>query len=153
MLVVQGRPGSSTSSRGEIDMGAESPLTLESFYTFCAQKKLMGARCRSCRAILIPPRALCPKCGSMDIRWTKLKGTGKLLTYSVVHVASPAFQSSVPYAVGIVQLTEGARLLGMIRTNLKDLRIGLNLKVAFEPRQSESWPPWARYCFVRARSH
>jgi len=134
-------------------MGAESPLTLESFYTFCAQKKLMGARCRSCRAILVPPRALCPKCGSMDIRWTKLKGTGKLLTYSVVHVASPAFQSSVPYAVGIVQLTEGARLLGMIRTNLKDLRIGLNLKVAFEPRQSESWPPWARYCFVRARSH
>jgi len=134
-------------------MGPELPLTLESFYRFCAQKKLMGGRCRSCRAILVPPRALCPKCGSTDIRWAKLKGTGKLLTYSVVHVASPAFQSSVPYAVGIVQLAEGAKLPGMIRTDLKDLRIGLNLKVAFEPRQSESWPSWARFCFVRAGLH
>jgi len=112
----------------------------------------MGARCKSCRTILVPPRTLCPKCGSTDMRWEELKGTGKLLTYSVVHVAAPAFQSSVPYAVGIVRLTEGARLPGIVRTDLKDLRIGLNLKVAFEQPRSESWPSWARYCFVKAGS-
>ncbi len=128
----------------------ESPLTLESFYEFCAQNKLMGARCKSCGAILVPPRAVCPKCGSTDTQWTELKGTGKLLTYSVVHVAPRAFQPFVPYAVGIVLLTEGARLPGMIRTDLKDLRIGLVLKAAFDPAQSESWPSWARYYFVRA---
>jgi len=130
----------------------ESSLTLESFYKFCAHKKLMGARCKSCRAILAPPRALCPRCGSTDMQWTELKGTGKLLTYSVVHVAPSAFQSFVPYAVGIVLLTEGARLPGMIRTDLKDLKIGLDLKVAFDLTQSESWPSWARYYFVRAGS-
>lgn len=129
-------------------MDSKSPLTLECFYRFCAQKKLMGARCKSCRTILVPPRAVCPKCGSADMRWEELKGTGKLLTYSVVHVAPPAFQSLVPYAVGIVLLTEGVRLPGMIRTDLKDLRIGLDLKIAFEPPQSENWPSWARYYFV-----
>jgi len=133
-------------------MDSESSMTLESFYRFCAQKKLMGARCKSCRTILVPPRTLCPKCGSTGMRWEELKGIGKLLTYSVVHVAAPAFQSSVPYAVGIVELTEGAKLPGMIRADLKDLRIGLNLKVAFEPPRSESWPSWARYRFVKAGS-
>jgi len=129
-------------------MDSKSPLTLESFYRFCSQRKLTGARCGSCRSILVPPRALCPKCGSTDIQWTELKGTGKLLTYSVVHVAPTAFQSLVPYAVGIVLLTEGARLPGIIRANLKDLRIGLDLKIDFEPPQSENWPSWARYYFV-----
>jgi len=113
----------------------------------------MGARCKSCRAILAPPRAICPRCGSTDMQWIELKGTGKLLTYSVVHVAAPAFQSFVPYAVGIVLLTEAARLPGMIRIDPNDLKIGLDLKVAFDPAQSESWPSWARYYFVSAGSH
>jgi len=131
---------------------SQLPPTLESFYQFCAQKRLMGARCKSCRAVLVPPRALCPRCGSADMQWTELKGTGKLLTYSVVHVAPPAFHSFVPYAVGIVLLTEGARLPGMIRVDPKYLRIGLKMRIAFEQPRSEGWPSWARYCFVRADS-
>jgi len=139
-----------TSIRGEIDMDSESPPTLESFYQFCTQKKLMAARCKSCGAILVPPRALCPKCNSADMHWTELKGTGRLLTYSVVHVAPSAFQPSVPYAVGIVLLDEGTRLPGMVQVEPGDLRIGLRLKVAFESPQSDKWPSWARYFFVKA---
>ncbi len=141
-----------TSIRGEIDMDSGSPPTLESFYQFCAEKKLMAARCKSCGATLVPPRVLCPRCSSVDMDWTELKGTGKLLTYSVVHVAPSAFQSFVPYAVGIVLLDEGARLPGMIRVEPRDLRIGLRLKVAFESSQSNRWPSWARYFFVKADS-
>jgi len=113
----------------------------------------MATRCTSCGAILAPPRALCPRCGLTDMQWTELKGTGRLLTYSIVHVAPSAFQPFVPYAVGIVLLDEGARLPGMIRVDPRDLRIGLELKVAFETSRSEKWPPWARYSFVKSDSH
>lgn len=133
-------------------MDSGSPPTLESFYRFCAEKKLMAARCKSCGVTLVPPRALCPRCSSTDMQWTELKGTGRLLTYSVVHVAPPAFQSLAPYAVGIVLLDEGARLPGMIRVEPRDLRIGLRLKIAFESSQSDKWPSWTRYFFVKADS-
>jgi uncharacterized OB-fold protein len=133
-------------------MNTEVPLTLESFYQFCAQGKLVGTRCRSCGEILTPPRSLCRKCHSTDMEWMEFKGTGKLLTYSIIHVAPSAFQSLVPYTVGIVQLTEGARLPGMIRVEPKDLRIGLELKVAFDLSRSENWPQWTRYYFVRTDS-
>lgn len=150
--MAQGRLESYTSTRGEAEMNSELPPSLESFYQFCAQKRLMGTRCKSCGEILAPPRSLCPKCGSTDVEWTEFKGTGKLLTYSVIHVAPSAFQSLAPYAVGIVVLTEGARLPGMIRVTPEDLRIGLALKVAFDLITSEKWPSWARYYFVRADS-
>jgi uncharacterized OB-fold protein len=131
-------------------MNTELSLTIESFYQSCAREKLVGVRCRSCGEILAPPRSLCPKCHSTDMEWMEFKGTGKLLTYSVIHVAPSAFQSLAPYTVGIVQLTEGARLPGMVRVEPKDLRIGLELKVAFDRSQSENWPQWTRYYFVRA---
>jgi len=133
-------------------MDSGPPPALESFYQFCAQKKLMATRCKSCGAILLPPRALCPKCRSTDVQWTELKGTGKLLTYSVVHIAPEAFRSFAPYTVGIALLDEGVRLPGMIRVDPGDLKIGLKVKTAFEVLQSEKWPSWARYFFVRADS-
>jgi len=133
-------------------VSSELPPTLESFYNFCGQGKLMGARCKSCGEILVPPRSLCLKCNSTSTEWMELKGTGKLLAYSIVHVAPSAFQSSAPYAVGIVSLAEGPRIPGMIRVEQKDLKVGLELKVAFESSHMENWPTWTRYYFVKADS-
>jgi len=134
------------------NVDSSPPPTLESFYQFCAEKKLVAARCKSCKAILLPPRVLCPRCSSTDIQWMKLKGTGRLLTYSVVHIAPLAFQSFVPYPVGIVLLDEGTKLPGIVRVEPRDIRIGLKLKAAFESSRSHKWPSWARYFFVKADS-
>jgi len=82
------------------------------------------------------------------MEWTELKGIGKLLSYSIVHVSTADYQSQTPYAVGIVELDEGARLSGVIR-NVKheDLKIGLSLIVDFEENTSQEWPQWPRYFF------
>lgn len=133
-------------------MDPELSPTLESFYNFCGQKKLMGTKCKACGEILVPPRSLCPKCNSANMEWMELKGTGKLLAYSVVHVAPSAFQSHVPYTVGVVSLDEGPRIPGMIRVEQKDLKAGLALKVAFESSQAQNWPTWTRHYFVKADS-
>jgi len=80
----------------------------------------------------------------------QLRGTGTLLTYSIIQVAPTAFQSLVPYTVGIVQLTEGPRLPAMIRVPEKDLKVGLALRAAFDEPLSGNWPSWARYYFIKA---
>jgi uncharacterized OB-fold protein len=130
--------------------GAVLP-TVENFYKFCEEKKLMGVRCEACSALLWPPRGICPKCFSYNIRWTELTGRGKLLTYTIIHFPPSQFLALAPYAVGIVKLVEGPQLPGMIKSlKLEDLRIGMELEVDFETTVPKEWPRWPRYFFKPA---
>jgi len=74
---------------------------------------------------------------------------GKLVTYTVVHVAPPQFKHMTPYAVGIVQMSEGVKLPSIIRTSrLESLKIGMELEVDFSVNpQDSNWPQWPRYFF------
>jgi uncharacterized OB-fold protein len=109
------------------------PFTMEQFYKFISQGKLMAAKCSKCGKILLPPRPLCNVCFSQDFTWVEVKGQGKLLTYTIIHVAAPQFQALAPYAVGIVQLENGLKLPGMISGVPQDqLKIGMNLTLDFK---------------------
>jgi hypothetical protein len=123
--------------------------TIENFYKFCAEKKLMGVVCAKCKKVAVPPRSLCPHCMSSDMKWTELPSKGKLVTYTVIHVSPVQFQELIPYAVGIVEFGEGVRLPGMIRNvKLENLRIGMELQTDFEATVPSEWPRWPRYFFT-----
>ena len=124
-------------------------FTIESFYNFVKEGKLMGAKCNKCGNLSVPPKPMCPKCFSKDLTWKELPKQGTLLTYTVIHVSPQRFQQLTPYAVGIVKLEEGAQLPGMIRNvDLGKLKIGMTLAVGFDKElMSEEWPQWSRYYF------
>lgn len=125
------------------------PFTIEQFYKFIGENKLMAAKCRSCASLLLPPKNFCPKCFSTDLEWIELEKKGKLLTYTVIHVSPKQFQSDAPYAVGIIKLEEGPHLLGMIRRiKLEEIKVGMNLTVDFDTDMPSEWPMWPKY-FVR----
>jgi hypothetical protein len=124
------------------------PFTIESFYKLMAEKKLMAAKCKRCGRLLLPPRPMCANCHSKDLEWTRLKGEGKLLTYTVIHVAPKQFQSMIPYAVGIVKLDEGPQLPGMIReTDPDKIKVDMKLSIDFDTMLPSEWPQWPRYYF------
>ena len=125
------------------------PFTIESFYSFVKEGKLMGAKCNKCGKMLVPPKPMCPKCFSKDLKWKELPKKGNLLTYTIIHVSPKHFQHLTPYAVGIVELEDGAQLPGMIKSvNLKEITVGMSLHVEFDTELiSEDWPQWSRYYF------
>ncbi|MDH5662981.1 MAG: Zn-ribbon domain-containing OB-fold protein [Candidatus Bathyarchaeota archaeon] len=129
-------------------MSETHPFTIESFYKFVSERKLMAAKCSKCGTLLLPPRPVCTKCLSTDFKWVELKGEGKLLSYTVIHVSPVQFQSMVPYTVGIVKLEDGPHLPGMIRdVEPEKIRVGMDLKVDFETSIPTQWPLWPRYFF------
>jgi hypothetical protein len=129
-------------------MATLPPPTIENFYRFCAERKLMGVTCARCKKFIVPPRSSCPQCGNTEMKWTELSTKGRLVTYTVIHVAPPQFQGIAPYAVGIVEFAEGARLPGMIRNvKFENLKIGMELQTEFEANVPSEWPQWARYFF------
>jgi uncharacterized OB-fold protein len=123
-------------------------FTIENFYHFAQEGKLMAAQCDKCGALLVPPRPVCTNCLSKDLEWIKLKPKGKLLTYTVIHVASPQFQSLAPYAVGIVKLEDGPNLPGMIKgIEPEKIKVGMDVLVDFDTDIPAEWPMWPRYFF------
>ena len=125
------------------------PFTIEQFYKFMQQGKLMAGKCCKCGKIHLPPRPLCDNCYSQQFEWVEAPGKGKLLTYTVIHIAPPQFQALAPYAVGIVELENGLKIPGMIQGAPQDqLKIGMALTIDFGTcNTTQAWPQWQRYCF------
>ena len=129
-------------------MSTQAPFTIEQFYKHLAQGKLMAGKCVKCGKIHLPPRPLCDNCFGQEFTWIEISGKGKLLTYTVIHVAPQQFQALAPYAVGIVQLENGAKIPGMITAKHEQLRIGMDLTIDFGTcNTAQAWPQWPRYCF------
>jgi uncharacterized OB-fold protein len=128
-------------------MAESPPFTIDQFYRFVGEKRLMAAKCKNCGLLLVPPRPMCMNCLSTDLEWAELKRRGRILTYTVIYVAPKEFESNAPYAFGIVELEEGPRLPGMIKdVKFEDLKVGMDVELDFEDA-SKDWPHWSRYLF------
>ena len=130
-------------------MSTVEPFTIEQFYKFLQQGKLMAGKCVKCGKIHLPPRPLCSNCYSKEFTWVQISGRGKLLTYTVINVAPQQFEALTPYAVGIVEMAGGLKIPGMIQ-DIKQgqLKIGMQLTLDFGTCSNpEHWPQWSRYCF------
>ncbi|MEM3005036.1 MAG: Zn-ribbon domain-containing OB-fold protein [Candidatus Bathyarchaeia archaeon] len=138
----------------ERDNEGEIYPTIENFYKFCGQGRLMAVKCERCGRLFVPPRVLCSNCYSSDFKWLQLSGRGKLQTYSTVHIAPKAFSPEAPYVVGIVRLEEGVNLPGrVILDKGQETKVGMDLVVDFENPQTVGWPRWPRYLFRPAKGN
>jgi uncharacterized OB-fold protein len=78
--------------------------------------------CVACGAAQTLARYACRACGSTELQWRTASGAGRV--YSVTTVArapSEEFRPLAPYALAIVELDEGPRLMGHATA---DARIG-----------------------------
>jgi uncharacterized OB-fold protein len=130
-------------------MDVAEPFTIEQFYKFLRESKLMAGKCVKCGKIHLPPRPLCDNCYSQEFVWVNVSGKGKLATYTVISIAPQQFQDLTPYAVGIVQLESGLKIPGMIQeVKQEELEIGMPLTLDFGSCSNlVEWPKWPRYCF------
>jgi len=130
-------------------MSEQTSFTIEQFYKHILQGKLLAAKCQRCGKLHLPPRPLCDNCFSKEFKWVELSNKGKLLTYTVIHVAPTQFQGMAPYAVGIIELEDGVRIPGMIRgVAPEQVKVGMSLVMDFGTcAATPQWPQWPRYYF------
>lgn len=91
-----------------------------------------GAKCKETGEIFFPPRLINPSTKSSNFEKINLKTEGKIITYTVVHVAPAHFRDLVPYAVAIVELDDGVRITSMIADcDPDDLKAGTKVRIEF----------------------
>lgn len=100
-------------------------------------------RCNGCGQAYFYPRPSCPHCGSTDVAWFRASGRGKLHTYMINHRPAPGFADKAPYAIAIVELEEGPRMMSNIvgvPQTPEALVLDMDLEVDFEPRGEQMLP-------------
>lgn len=112
----------------------EIDATLAPFFAAANEKRLVVQRCVGCGALRFPPRELCSACLSTDAAWTEVSGRGTVFSFNVMHqIYHPAFAAEVPYAVVVVQLAEGPKLISnLVDCPVDAIEIGMPVEVVFE---------------------
>ena len=111
-----------------------SPET-QPFWDGCKENELRLQRCTHCDAFYFPPRPFCPTCLSDDVEWQTVSGRGVLHSYVINH--RPAMGWAEPYAIALVALDEGPRMMTNIvgiENTPENLVLDMPLEVTFEVR-------------------
>ncbi|MFQ5552670.1 MAG: OB-fold domain-containing protein [Thermoplasmata archaeon] len=103
----------------EVSQGAyvSLPTYLESAG---ARYRLVASRCTACNRVDFPPRLVCLDCGGHNLAQEVLSGKGEVYARTIIAPGSSPteFQEQQdligPYAVGLVQLQEGPRVISQL---------------------------------------
>ena len=104
------------------------------FWEAARRHQLVVQRCRGCGRRRFPARDICSRCLSREAEWAPASGRGVLFSFAVMHqVYHPGFAAEVPYAVVVIELEEGGRILSnLVGCPVRDITIGMPVEVVFD---------------------
>ena len=115
------------------------------FWEGCKEGKLLLQRCPDTGKAYFPPRPFSPYTGNRNVEVFQASGRATLHSYVIHHRAVPGF--TAPYAIAVVELEEGPRMM----TNIIDcpqtpeaLVLDMPLEVAFEAMDEKTTLPLFR---------
>ena len=108
----------------------------DTYWEKAKQEQFVLPYCTICKSFFFYPRKWCPKCFSLDPGWKEASGKGRVYSFSVVyHAPFESYAAEVPYVLAIIELEEGPRMMtNVVDCNVKDVKIGMPVKVTFEER-------------------
>ena len=93
---------------------------------------ILARKCTKCDELHLATVYFCKKCGSKEFEDSILKGTGKVVTYTIMTVPPAGFEDYTPYAWVVMELDDsGIRVSGFLPNIEKpeNLPIGAAVKV------------------------
>jgi uncharacterized OB-fold protein len=93
-----------------------------------------------------PPRRYSPFAVGGETEWVQASGRGTLYSYVINHRPAPGFADDGPYAIAVVELEEGPRLMtNIVGTEItpEQLVLDMPLQVQFEARGEQQVPVFA----------
>ncbi|MER5473754.1 bifunctional MaoC family dehydratase N-terminal/OB-fold nucleic acid binding domain-containing protein [Streptomyces sp. NPDC002935] len=107
------------------------------FWEGVERHRLLIQRCTGCGTLRFPWLPGCGACGSPDWDTVESGGEGTVYSYVVMHHPPfPAFDP--PYAVGLIELAEGVRMVSnVVGVSHDQVRIGMPVRLEFQRYDEE----------------
>lgn len=113
--------------------------------------RLMGSRCSQCHETTLGTNSVCPNCGGNQVTAVPLSKRGTLWTYTVVRHKPPGDYKGpdpfVPFAMGLVELPEGLRVLAPLEGETTRFKIGMPLQFHAFVRSNSEKPEVVSFAF------
>lgn len=112
------------------------------FYDGCKRHELLIQQCKSCGKFRFPPQRMCPECNSLESKWTKVSGEGKVCSFTVIPHFEPRAvpmatwpADEYPILIVMVELPDanGVHIVSnIINCKPEEIKVGMPVKVVFE---------------------
>ena len=106
--------------------------------------RLLGSRCRSCETPYFPRSPMChnPECEDSQMEDARFGPRGTLWSCAIQNYPPPLparfDEPYTPYALGVIDLAEGLRIVGRISTDDPEgLEVGSEVDLVLEPLYHE----------------
>ncbi len=105
------------------------------FWEASRERRFVLPWCEHCQAYFWYPRSVCPTCLTPEVSWREASGRGTVYAVSVQHNAAlPQFKDEVPYAVALVELDEGPRMMtNVVGCPAEDVAVGQAVVLQWDP--------------------
>jgi uncharacterized protein len=113
--------------------------------------KVLGSRCAACGTPYFPRLATChnPACPGSQMESCEFGGRGKVWSYSVANFPPPSphkfDQPFQPYAIGVVDLDSGLRLVGQMADPPEAVTVGATVELVVDTlyhEQGKAYTSW-----------
>jgi uncharacterized OB-fold protein/acyl dehydratase len=144
-FIPAGVPSGNGQAPSEAEAQALPPPPIDSafFWEGVDADELRIQRCISCGKLRHPPRPMCPYCQSLVRDHVVSSGLGEVYSFVVHH--RPEVPGRVhPFAVALVALEEGTRIIGnVVGADPSSVRVGMPVQVSFEAdERGRKLPQW-----------
>jgi len=101
-------------------------------------KRIIGARCRKCSRVLVPPRIFCEECFVDDMEWVEVEPRGTLVTFGDCYFSTDGKRLKEPWILGIVRLngSDGGLIHFIGEAKAEDLKIGMPMEAIFKEERN-----------------
>lgn len=104
------------------------------FQALKEEEKILGTVCNKCEVTYVPMKLFCERCFAQLDETVDVGDTGKLVSFSVVHVDLDGKKVNPPQIVGLIELGNSqakmVHRLGEVKPT--DLRAGMKVKAVWE---------------------
>ncbi|MGE3992077.1 Zn-ribbon domain-containing OB-fold protein [Pseudorhodoplanes sp.] len=118
-----------------VTRGSIQPYSFDvPFWEATKERRLLLQYCPSTKQYQYFPRPVSIFTGRRDIEWRPSNGKGSLYSFTISNIGPGPFRDAAPYAIALVELDEGVRVLGnLVGCSRDDIKIGMRLRLHWHP--------------------
>lgn len=99
--------------------------------------KIMGAKCKKCGIVYVPPRMYCERCFEKLEQWLDVGKRGTVHTYTFAHIDIDGSKLKEPtiYAMIKIDGTDGGLIHKIGEADPNKVKIGMRVEAVFKPKE------------------
>jgi len=99
--------------------------------------RIMGAKCKKCELVYVPPRLFCERCFEKLNEWVEVGNVGTVHTYTIAYVDADGRQLKKPIIWAMIKIdgAHGGFVHKLSEVNPEEVTIGMRVEAVFKDKE------------------